>query len=248
MAGQVEQITQPKCSNPIAVQDQGTVIGFLETGAGFGPPVRRIDTHGAKIFLIGDKALKISRAVQDDDMDRSTIDKRHALLDREFEINKTAAPLIYKGAVPIVRRVDGALALRGPGQTLEWALVMHLFAAEAELICIAKDRGILDAVHGDAAARQASEAAAIATGSRFVGIWLSSPTPIRAARVASRGPDASDADAVVVARQADADPGVLHWHRIDTDQPLDLVIKAASATPRSPGIMDASTLGGTNVG
>jgi predicted kinase len=92
---------------------------------------------------------------------------------------------------------------------------------------------ILDAVHGDPDARKAAETVATAAGCRFVGIWLDTPTRTRVARVTSRGPDASDADADVVNKQDRSDPGPIDWHRIETDQPIDSVISAVAATLNS---------------
>ena len=141
--GKNRQKSHVKASGPAA---QAEVIRFLESGAGFGDSTQRIDTHGAIIFLTGDLALKIKRAVKYDYMDLSTVAKRHTLLDRELELNKSTAPSIYRSVMPIVRRKDGALALDGPGDVLEWVLVMNRFPAKAELAHIADDCGIDDAL------------------------------------------------------------------------------------------------------
>lgn len=124
--------------------DQSAVIRFLDGGAGRGTPAKRIDTHGAMIFLIGLEALKLKRAVTYDYMDLSTVDKRRAMLDREYELNKPAAPSIYRKVQPIVRRADGTLALGRPGTVVDWVLTMNRFPPEAELSHIATHGGIDD--------------------------------------------------------------------------------------------------------
>jgi len=131
-------------TNPNDPMDQTDVIRFLEGGAGSATPATRIDTHGALIFLIGDKAYKVKRAVKYDYMDLSTVKKRHDLLDREYALNQPTVPSIYDAVVPIVRRRDGSLALGGDGTAVEWVLVMHRFAPTAELINIAQQQGISD--------------------------------------------------------------------------------------------------------
>lgn len=133
---QHRQTTQP--------DDQSTAIQFLEGGAGRDAKVERIDTHGAMIFLIGQEALKIKRAVKYDYMDLSTVERRRALLDREYELNRDAAPTIYHGVLPLVRKADGTLSLGGSGEVLEWVLTMQRFPKEAELTQIAKQDGIRD--------------------------------------------------------------------------------------------------------
>lgn len=124
--------------------EQADVIRFLEAGAGLGARVQRIDTHGAIIFLTEDFALKIKRAVKYDYMDLSSVEKRHALLNRELELNQPTAPSIYRNVMPIVRRDDGTLTLGSVGAAVEWVLVMNRFARDAELTQIAAQHGISD--------------------------------------------------------------------------------------------------------
>ncbi len=55
--------------------DQSAVFSFLSDPSTFGATasVRRIDTHGAAVFLVGDDAYKIKRAVRFPFMDFSTL-------------------------------------------------------------------------------------------------------------------------------------------------------------------------------
>jgi aminoglycoside phosphotransferase family enzyme/predicted kinase len=129
--------------------DQSEAIRFLEGGADRGSRAIRIDTHGAVIFLIGDQAFKIKRAVKYDYMDLSTLEKRRTLLDREFELNRDGAPSIYRRVIPLVRQTNGALALDKTGEILEWVLWMNRFAPQAELTNIAKTHGISDGLAQD---------------------------------------------------------------------------------------------------
>ena len=50
-----------------------------------GAHVRRIDTHAASVFLAGDRALKVKRAVQYCFLDFSTLAKRKAACEAELE-------------------------------------------------------------------------------------------------------------------------------------------------------------------
>jgi hypothetical protein len=53
---------------------QQPVIGFLSDPANHGgAPVKRIDTHAASVFLAGERALKIKRAVRFPFLDFSTL-------------------------------------------------------------------------------------------------------------------------------------------------------------------------------
>lgn len=108
--------------------DQRAVIAFLESSDTHGgETVKRIDTHSACVFLAGSRAWKLKRAVRYDYLDFSTVDRRHAACEREMVLNTPAAPGVYRGIVPIVRRRDGSLALGGPGEPVDWLVEMNRF-------------------------------------------------------------------------------------------------------------------------
>src|SRR5580692_5254016 len=111
----------------IAQQD---VLAFLADPAAYGgglEKVRRIDTHAASVFLAGDRALKIKRAVRFPFLDYSTLAKRKAACAAEIEVNRRLAPELYRGVVAITRANDGRLALGGDGAPDEWAVDMARF-------------------------------------------------------------------------------------------------------------------------
>ncbi len=138
-------------------EDQTEVIAFLADPASHGgAAVTRIDTHSAHVFLAGDRAWKIKRAVRYDYLDFSTLVRRKAVLDRELALNAPAAPALYRRVVPVTRGRGGALALGGAGIPVEYALEMRRFPAEAQLDRIAEAGGLDDSLArrlGDEVAR-----------------------------------------------------------------------------------------------
>ncbi len=129
-------------------KSQAEVVRFLMSPATYPVPgtVSHIETHGAHIFLCGDVALKIKRAVCYDYMDLSTLKLRHALLDRELVLNRATAPNIYRDVVPISRSPDGALHLNGKGHVVEWVLRMNRFPADCEMPAVAASGRLTDGV------------------------------------------------------------------------------------------------------
>lgn len=127
---------------------QTEVISFLRSGNAFPDAslVDHVQTHCAHVFLCGDVALKIKRAVRYDYLDQSTPDLRRALLERELELNSRAAPMIYRDVVPVTRTADGGLHLDGTGHPVEWVLRMHRFAAECEMTAVAASGRLTDPV------------------------------------------------------------------------------------------------------
>jgi aminoglycoside phosphotransferase family enzyme/predicted kinase len=115
-------------------EDQSEVFALLSNPQTFGSaaPPRRIDTHGAVVFLAGDHAYKVKRAVRFPFMDFSTLAKRRAACEAEIAVNKPNAPGIYLGVVPVVRTPQG-LALGGDGEIVEWTVHMRRFDEEATL-------------------------------------------------------------------------------------------------------------------
>jgi len=156
--------------------DQAEVIAFLADPASYAArpeQVERCETHGALVFLAGEEAWKIKRAVRFPYMDFSTLDKRKAVSAREVEINRRTAPEIYLGCVPITRAHDGGLAFGGDGEPLEWAVRMRRFDQSALLSRIAEvgtlppdlAKGLADAVY--ASHRAAPPAAGADGAARF---------------------------------------------------------------------------------
>jgi hypothetical protein len=104
--------------------------------------VEVVQTHAALVFLAGRDAYKIKRPVRYDYLDFSTREKRRAMLRRELDLNRPAAPEIYLGLVPVTREADGRLALDGSGEVVEYCLHMRRFPDGAELSEVAR-RGAL---------------------------------------------------------------------------------------------------------
>lgn len=101
------------------------LLGNPETYGG--KEVRRIDTHGAAVFLAGDRVYKVKRAVRFPFLDFSTLDKRKAACLAELDVNRAFAPELYLGVVPIARNQQGILSLNGAGEPVEWAVEMRRF-------------------------------------------------------------------------------------------------------------------------
>ncbi|MEI2386320.1 AAA family ATPase [Breoghania sp. JC706] len=108
---------------------QAKVLALLEDPVTYGvaEPVTRIDTHAAAVFLAGDQALKLKRAVTFPFLDYSTLELRKAACLREIEVNRPNAPMIYRDAVPVTQDADGSLAIDGTGEPVEWLVRMHRF-------------------------------------------------------------------------------------------------------------------------
>ncbi|PRH89554.1 aminoglycoside phosphotransferase [Labrys okinawensis] len=142
------KISPPAATHVVA--DQNEVIDFLLSPCTHGrtEPVQRIDTHGAIVFLAGDRVYKLKRAVQFPFMDLSTVDRRGRACEREVEVNSAYAPEIYLDAVPITRSGDG-LQLRGEGAVVDWVVRMKRFDETGTLDRLADRDAIGDSLLAD---------------------------------------------------------------------------------------------------
>ncbi len=111
------------------VEDQSETIAFLERKLA---PAKRIDTHGAVVFLTGERAYKLKRAVRFPYMDFGTVERRKAMCQAEIDINRPLAPEIYLGVEEV----------RTPGGRSDWLVVMRRFDEEGLLDRMA-ERGAL---------------------------------------------------------------------------------------------------------
>ena len=115
--------------------DQEPLIAFLRTAAAYGVAgaVEQIDTHAASVFLAGDRAWKLKRAVRFGYLDFSTPNLRRAALEAELHLNRRTAPDLYLELHPVTRDSDGRFAIGGTGDTVDWLLEMRRFPQTARL-------------------------------------------------------------------------------------------------------------------
>jgi aminoglycoside phosphotransferase family enzyme/predicted kinase len=113
-------------------EDQTAVIDFLAAPSTHGgASVERIDTHASVVFLAGERAYKLKRAVQFDYLDFSTAERRRVLGEAEVRLNRRTAPTLYRGVVAVTGESDGSYALAGRGRAVDWVVEMNRFPQEA---------------------------------------------------------------------------------------------------------------------
>ena len=118
---------------------QDEVVAFLSRAETYGVtgPVERTETHISFVFLAGDCAYKLRKAIKFPYLDYSTLESRQRFTEAEVAINRRTAPDLYLGAAPVVRTSSGALALGEPdapppdGEPLDWVTVMRRFDSDA---------------------------------------------------------------------------------------------------------------------
>ena len=103
--------------------------------------VQRIDTHGAAVFLAGERALKIKRAVQVP-VSRLLHAGRSARRPASRNCWSTARSRhkSIAGWWRSARRADGSFALDGDGEVVEWALEMARFDERQTVDHLARGR------------------------------------------------------------------------------------------------------------
>lgn len=113
----------------MVTESQEATIAFLARPATYGRPgpVERIDTHAAIVFLVGDRAYKLKRAVTYPYLDYGTADLRRRACEAELVLNRRTAPELYLGMQAVGRLPDGRLTLEDQGEAVDWLVVMRRF-------------------------------------------------------------------------------------------------------------------------
>ena len=185
------------------VENQDEVVAFLANPETHnGAAVEEIETHGARVFLAGDRVYKLKRAVWYPFMDFSTLAKRRDACQAEIRLNRRTAPSIYLDACPIVRTDTGLLSIGGDGEEIDWVVVMARFDQDFLFDRMAQrgalDGGIVEALadsiarfHEDAERYTNVDFAAtmtgIVAGNRLnLDIWFSEPNRRRDIEVLDR--------------------------------------------------------------
>ncbi len=128
---------------------QSNVIAFLSSPAAYGladAAVERHETHGSIVFLAGERAYKLKRAVRFPYMDYSTVERRKAMCAAELTVNRRLAPELYIGTAAVVLGKDGSFHIAETsdgGNAVDWLVVMKRFPQEALLESM-RARNVLD--------------------------------------------------------------------------------------------------------
>jgi len=111
------------------VDNQAAAIAFLMELASHGipKPAETIETHISRIFLAGNRAYKMKRAVRLPYADFSTPAVRLAFCEKEVELNSGTAPGLYLGVRRITREADGRIVFDGQGELVDAVVEMVRF-------------------------------------------------------------------------------------------------------------------------
>ncbi|MEY9199475.1 aminoglycoside phosphotransferase family enzyme/predicted kinase [Sinorhizobium fredii] len=113
-------------------QDQAEVVGLLSAPHLRGADkVEIIETHISYIFLSGDRAYKIKRAVKLPYVDFSTAELRLAACEKEVALNSATALGLYVGVRRIMRGRDGRLAYDRGEELVDAVIEMIRFDQDA---------------------------------------------------------------------------------------------------------------------
>ena len=117
-----------------ATDDQTAVIDFLSRPGSYPDGVTAVETittHASVIFLAGNHAYKLKRAVKYSYLDYTTVEDRQRACAAELTLNRRTAPSLYLDTWPIVRSPGGDLRFDGAGKALDWVVVMRRFPQDS---------------------------------------------------------------------------------------------------------------------
>src|SRR5262245_59241050 len=115
---------------PGMVNDQRDVIDFLGRPSSYGAAVERvevIETHASIVFLAGERAYKLKRAVAYPYLDFSTAERRRVACDAELYLNRRTAPGLYIEVRALTRTAHGHVTFGGAESPVDWVVVMRRF-------------------------------------------------------------------------------------------------------------------------
>jgi aminoglycoside phosphotransferase family enzyme/predicted kinase len=141
-------------------RDQARALMLLGSTQTHGLPpdgrVERIDTHAASVFLAGDRAYKLKRAVTFPFFDYSTLSQRLSACEAEVALNRRTAPTLYLGVGGLVADGSGGFRLvddapvapdGGPAAgVLDYVITMRRFPQEMLLDRMASEGRLSPAI------------------------------------------------------------------------------------------------------
>ena len=112
------------------IDDQRDVIDFLTNPSSYDSAVERvevIETHASLVFLAGDRAYKLKRAVRYPYLDLSTAERRRVACEAELDLNRRTAPELYLEIRVLTRSAQREIAFAGAGPAVDCVVVMRRF-------------------------------------------------------------------------------------------------------------------------
>jgi aminoglycoside phosphotransferase family enzyme len=127
------------------MDDQQAVIAFLSKPCSYGLAAERVDvieTHVSLVFLAGDHAYKLKRAVKYPYLDFSTPELRRRACEAELALNRRPAPALYLEVRAVARTADGRIGFAGAGSIIDWVVVMRRFEQSSLFDALAQTGGL----------------------------------------------------------------------------------------------------------
>ena len=127
------------------MDDQQAVIAFLSVPCSYGPGIERveiIETHVSLVFLAGDRAYKLKRAVKYPYLDFSTSEQRRRACEAELALNRRTAPSLYLEVRALARMPDGKIGFAAEGPVIDWLVVMRRFEQSSLFDALAQTGGL----------------------------------------------------------------------------------------------------------
>ncbi len=160
---------------------QAEVVAFLsDPDAHGGIRPETMETHVSRIFLAGERAYKLKRAVKFPYLDFSTLEARRAACEEEVRINRRTAPEIYIGVVRVRRDIEEGFYIDeagdGTGEVVEWLVAINRFdqaglfdrLAQAGELKRRRMEALADSIAAFHAAAELSQARGGAAGTRLI--------------------------------------------------------------------------------
>jgi aminoglycoside phosphotransferase family enzyme/predicted kinase len=104
-------------------------------------PVDVVETHLSWVFLTDEHAWKLKKPLRQNGIDLVTLAARRHNAERELRLNRRLSSGVYLDVVPVVAR-DGALALGGKGEPVDWLVRMRRLPARRMLDAMIRDRTV----------------------------------------------------------------------------------------------------------
>ena len=111
----------------------------------YGPAIERVDiikTHASLVFLAGDRAYKLKRAVKYPYLDFSTAELRCRACEAELTLNRRTAPTLYLEVGALVRTSQGRVGFSTEGPAVDWVVVMRRFDQSSLFDALAQTGGL----------------------------------------------------------------------------------------------------------
>jgi uncharacterized protein len=129
----VRQRSSSELRASVDVGDKVAALSSADSYPEIPSRVDQIETHKSWVFLTDSRVYKLKKPIRYNAVDLQSLERRHQNCREEVRLNRRLAADVYLGIAPLTADEQQGLTVDGPGEIVDWLVVMRRLPADRML-------------------------------------------------------------------------------------------------------------------